>query len=101
MFKKQFQKLFKEFLKRKNFLSVSENYFLLFFILKNKFLNKQTVIFSLFLFAINQKSFRSIQNNVCFFSGSKRSVVTFFNLHRLEFDNQTKLLNLPFLFLHY
>lgn len=89
------RKIMKEYLNRRLFLRTELFYIFLKFLLKNKYINKQTRVLAIFyLVSYYKKQSKTRVSNICLYSGNRRSVNTFTGLNRmsvLEYSNKSLL----------
>lgn len=89
------RKIMKEYINRKLFLHTEYFYIFLKFLLKNKYISKQTRVLAIFyLVSYYKKQSKTRLSNICLFSGHRRSINTFTGLNRmsvLEYSNKLLL----------
>jgi ribosomal protein S14 len=89
------RKILKEYISRKMFLRSEFFYIFLKFLLKNRFINKQTRVLAIFyLVSYYKKQSKTRLSNICLYSGHRRSVNTSLSLNRmsvLEYSNKLLL----------
>ena len=85
-----------QYLYRKRYIKIYNFYLILKLIIKNKYIEKQVKILSIFyLISINKNHFKSYHKNICLFTGHKRSVFSFLKLNRMSILNNLNNLNFP------
>jgi ribosomal protein S14 len=89
------RKILREYINRKMFLRSESFYVFLKFLLKNKYINKQTRVLAIFyLVSYYKKQSKTRLSHICLYSGNRRSVNTFLCLNRmsvLEYSNKLLL----------
>lgn len=89
------RKIIKEYLNRRLYFRSEFFYVFLKFILKNRYISKQSRVLAIFyLVSYYKKQSKTRMSNICLYSGYRRSVNTFTNLNRmsvLEYSNKLLL----------
>jgi len=90
------RKIFKEYIHRRIFLRSENFYIFLKFLIKNKYINKQTKVLAIFyLVSYYKKQSKTRLSNICLYSGHRRSVNTFNSLNRMSILEYSNKLLLP------
>lgn len=90
------RKILREYLNRRTFLRSEFFYIFLKFLLKNKYITKQTKVLAIFyLVSYYKKQSKTRLANICLYSGHRRSVNTFNGLNRMSILEHSNKLLLP------